>query len=848
MEPEIKTTYYYSSGKRVNLLPEPNAFALRFGTDRQPLSPEAVQILRDRSEPILSIEHKKINVYRTGSRARALGILNREAAVEFATPVFRRDLEGKEFVLVTNQFLVQFKQNVDREQVNRINAKYDASIKEELDYARNAFLLEAKLGEGGLNAVRLANLYYESEPVEWAHPVMIKKQTTKASLALIASRITTDTSSRDKERSDEAYLAEQWHLNSQHSKVTDAWNIPGLKHGGGSPDITIAILDDGIDIGHPEFSGKIMWQWDFGSNEPDGTPKDSEDNHGTACAGVAVASGVKAYGAAPGCRLMAVRTPPFLGVDDEARMFADVVKRGADIISCSWGPQDNLGTVDPLPDNVRTAIRYCVENGRHGKGIPIFWAAGNGNELVSNDGYASNPDVMAVAACTDHETKSHYSDFGPEIWICAPSSGKKDRGEKAIFTIDRRGSLGYNPGSASQGDPAGDYTNDFGGTSSAAPLVAGIVALMLSENPDLTLSEVREILAYTADKIGTGYDTNGHSREFGYGRVNAVRAVQEAHLRTREATPSASSALQIHGPVSTFRGDPPSFEADPGAHSFFAIEVAIEWELFNSEHYAGQRNENNFFGSWSSLPLSSGATYVLPSIVWDRLKNATRLYYRLWASDSSTSWLNAETTIKDEKAQTAPFIQIIDQEVRFRRSISYPSGAEFQAMGFTQDDIDYEDPVANGQVPVIDVASRLTEKLSTNFTVGELAATDGARYARISPELVAGLQRLRARIGAPISINSGYRHPKLNGMVGGASKSRHIAGQAADVRCSIMSPLELARLALDEFGCNIGIGLGKNGIHIDVRGTLAIWVYEGAELSEPEFDAWVREICINHGP
>jgi subtilase family serine protease len=84
-------------------------------------------------------------------------------------------------------------------------------------------------------------------------------------------------------------------------------------------------------------------------------------------------------------------------------------------------------------------------------------------------------------------------------------------------------------------DEEGNYTNKFGGTSSATPLVAGIAALMLSINEDLTLTQVKDILMKTADKIGDSStysynETTGltHSDYFGYGRVNALRAVQMA--------------------------------------------------------------------------------------------------------------------------------------------------------------------------------------------------------------------------------------------------------------------------------------------------------------------------------
>ncbi len=867
-------SYYWVNNERVPLQREPGVFAVRFGTSRTPLSPEAQAILSQRSQPVLFIDHKGIKVYRTDEQERAVRTLNREEAIEFATPAFRRAPGSPELMLVTNQFVAQFRPEVTREQVDAINARYNVRIVEALDYADNAYLLEAPPGEEGLGAVEVANQYKEQEPTVWAHPVTVKRQATRSTIS-VRSPYEAQVAAERAAVAERAgvFLPQQWHLQSEHSKVTDAWDIPGLANPQGSPDIAIAILDDGLDVAHPEFQGKVVAQFDFASNTADGSPKSSQDKHGTACGGVATAAGVKAHGAAPGCSLMAVRTPNFLGSDDEARMFKWAADNGADVISCSWGPPDGTGARDPLPDNVRAAIRYCVERGRGGKGIPIFWAAGNGDESVSLDGYAANPDVIAVAACTDQGTKSWYSDFGPEIWVCAPSSGDRGLGERSIFTVDRRGSAGYNAGNAAQGDPIGDYTNDFGGTSSATPLVAGIAALMLSANPDLrenpTSQEVREVLAQTADKIGTGYDSSGHSHQFGFGRVNALRAVEEARARGQGGGGGGAGTtmrLAITAPPTHPRsGGPPTFTVTVDPNRFYAVEVATRAELFDFDNHSQERvyygpgvSDFNFYGSWDTLPLRRGsqATFTLPQDVWDGLKQADSLAYRLWVTDVANpqgDWPNAETTTDDSVAGTAPSIQLTGGSNTAVRTVTYPSGARFDAVSPSEvdDGVDYSDPsAADGSVPLIRVEGRLTERLSPNFQVQEFARTrtQGGqvrtfRYARISPDLVERLQRLRNRLGRPLIINSGYRYPELNQAVGGAARSRHQAGQAVDIRSEGVSALRLAELALEEMGCDIGIGLGQHSIHVDVRGTLASWAYEGAEMSESEFDAWVQQQC-----
>jgi subtilisin family serine protease len=130
-----------------------------------------------------------------------------------------------------------------------------------------------------------------------------------------------------------------------------------------------------------------------------------------------------------------------------------------------------------------------------------------------------------VGASTDEGKLAWYSAVGKQIAFVAPSNG----GKRAIFTTDVGiANRGFNLGSAAAGGVNGLYTNDFGGTSSATPLAAGVAALVLSARPDLTRAQVRAVMESTCDRIGIGYDANGHSDRYGRGRLNAGRAVQAA--------------------------------------------------------------------------------------------------------------------------------------------------------------------------------------------------------------------------------------------------------------------------------------------------------------------------------
>ena len=227
--------------------------------------------------------------------------------------------------------------------------------------------------------------------------------------------------------------------------------------------VTIALIDDGFDIDHAEFNspGKVVHSRDIASNSNNPRPQNGWDNHGTACAGVALAGGREASGVAPLARLMPVRLSSSLGSIAEANAFLWAADHGADIISCSWGPEDGNWSdpADPvhttlvdLPDSTRLAIDYAVAKGRGGRGCVITFAAGNGNEDCRFDGYASCQKVMAVAACNDNGKRCIYSDYGKEIWCSFPSSDlgyepfeHPEPRTPGLFTTDRTGKSGYNP-------------------------------------------------------------------------------------------------------------------------------------------------------------------------------------------------------------------------------------------------------------------------------------------------------------------------------------------------------------------------------------------------------------------
>ncbi|MFN0145955.1 MAG: S8 family serine peptidase [Dehalococcoidia bacterium] len=513
----------------------------RDSLERTPLSPGAQESLIG-LDVEAQFREAGVEVLTAGSTPRRDSVraaLKAEASVRFAGRVLVGE-DGVEPVLYTENLFVRFAREVTREDAHGIFRDAGLQVKRELRYASNAYFVEATEGIG-LEIFDIAERLLDQDAVDLCHPELIRKVRRRLAFPM------------------------QWHLGPTtingknivaHANVEAAWQ---LTRGEGT---VIAIIDDGVDIGHPEFArpNKVVFPRDALFNTSDPRPGQG-NNHGTACAGVACADGLDgASGVAPAAKLMPIRMVADLGSQAEAEAFAWAADHGADVISCSWGPQDgnprnpndplHFRTV-PLPDSTRLAIDYATNQGREGRGCVVFFAAGNGNEDVGRDGYASYPRVTAVAACNDRGTRSFYSDFGDAVWCAFPSSDPIPASQvPGIWTTDRRGHDGYNFGSASRGDAAGDYTNSFGGTSSACPGAAGVAALVIARNPELRWDQVKEILKRACDQIdpaGGGYDATGHSKLYGFGRLDARRAVDLAG--PPQPAPTAIFAVRQDVPI-----------------------------------------------------------------------------------------------------------------------------------------------------------------------------------------------------------------------------------------------------------------------------------------------------------
>ena len=372
-----------------------------------------------------------------------------------------------------------------------------------------------------------------------------------------------------------------WKMLSQHNAYYDSqWNLQNTEQYGGVPGndinvanawavatgagVKVAVIDCGVDLTHPDLIDNLLPGYDAtdadygGSN---GGYKNISDSHGSLCSGIIVAAdndiGIK--GIAYEAKVIPIRysyygtgwgafTNRELIILNEDWTIDAINKAwkdyGADILSCSW----NWGS--PSQD-MEQEIDSAVTYGRNSLGCLVVFSSGNDNTDVSYP--ACLPNVMAVGAMSPcGERKSPTSCDSETTWgsnycdmldLVAPGV--------LIPSTDIQGRrAGCNPQKPLHTDAGGrkihddfddyDYTVWFNGTSAACPHVAGVAALVLSVNPNLTQAEVRQIISSTCTKINEysshnsrGYVySNSHNHPYGrwnnqvgYGAVNAYEAV-----------------------------------------------------------------------------------------------------------------------------------------------------------------------------------------------------------------------------------------------------------------------------------------------------------------------------------
>ncbi len=437
--------------------------------------------------------------------------------------------DPKGLLMPTDSIYIEFEEKTSNQEIDSILEKHSLKIFQ-IDKEDSNFLTANLTPESLANPIKIANNLLEDERVKVAEPDFLSE------LELAPYR------------PEEPLFSKQWHLeNTGGDRMTlgadisapEAWEITR-----GHPDVTICIMDDGVDTDQPDFStsGKIISPRGFNQNENAPLPIFAQNNHGTVCAKIAVAdeNDTGGVGVAPRCTLMPVRMRGRISDKAIKDYFDHARLNGASIISCSWGVKSKFF---PLGTQAFKAIQKAARKGRDGLGCVIVFAAGNNNRPISGfhkgtrvlSGFASHPDVITISASNSEDKRSPYSNFGSEIWVCAPSS------DNAQFIV-----IGDKDGNQIQSSD--EITRDIGGTSSAAPIVAGVCGLILSANPKLNREDVKFILKKTAQKINRvrgKYDPREHSIYHGWGRVDAAKAVQLANNYNKSSQTTSAFARRL---------------------------------------------------------------------------------------------------------------------------------------------------------------------------------------------------------------------------------------------------------------------------------------------------------------
>ena len=301
---------------------------------------------------------------------------------------------------------------------------------------------------------------------------------------------------------------EQWHINENHTVL--GINPEAHIHTGNNltqytgKNIKIAIIDDGLDITHEDLETAVTYTYNLETPCAD-VSHNAGEYHGTAMTGIigARSNNIGVMGIASNSELFFLKFNDSMSDSDFITLFNQADQWGADIINNSWG----TGNVS---QSVTEIITNLSKNGRNGKGINIVFAVGNDNSSLGDDESAI-PEVISVGASAEDNDRASYSNWGVELDILAPS------GYIGLLTLDPMGDLGLSS--------TENYIS-IAGSSASAPVVSGVIALLLEKNPNLTSAEISTLLHNSAEKIGTDiYDADGHNIRYGYGKVHLSNAL-----------------------------------------------------------------------------------------------------------------------------------------------------------------------------------------------------------------------------------------------------------------------------------------------------------------------------------
>lgn len=326
----------------------------------------------------------------------------------------------------------------------------------------------------------------------------------------------------------------QWFINHGAADGSDMNVQPAWRRGFTGKGVVVTILDDGIQTNHPDLvlNYDPEASTDINDNDDDPMPQDNGDNkHGTRCAGEVAAeafNNVCGVGIAFNASVGGVRMLDGVVNDAVEARALSLNPNHIDIYSASWGPEDDGKTVDGPGPLAKKAFINGIKDGRHGKGSIFVWASGNGgrkNDNCNCDGYTNSIFTLSISSATQGGRKPWYLEECSSTLASTYSSGTPSH-DASITTVDQDARLRKDK----------ICTSFHTGTSASAPIAAGICALALEANPQLSWRDMQHIVVLTSNPKPllheSGWMVNGvgrqYSLKFGYGLMDADAIVELA--------------------------------------------------------------------------------------------------------------------------------------------------------------------------------------------------------------------------------------------------------------------------------------------------------------------------------
>lgn len=416
----------------------------------------------------------------------------------------------------------------------------------------------------------------------------------------------------------------QWHLINPLQPGNDL-NIVGLwKKGIVGTNVSVAVVDDGLDFHHADLRDNYFPEgsYDFNDIGPDPLPRLDDDLHGTRCCGEIAAAKNDAcgVGVAYKARIAGIRILSGPITEADEAMALNYGMNVNDVYSCSWGPPDDGRSMAEPGRVVRKALINGVQNGRQKKGNIFVFASGNGamhHDNCNFDGYTNSIYSITISAIDRTGLHPYYAESCSANMAVTYSSNSRDK----IHTTD----VGE-----------GQCSDDHGGTSAAAPLAAGVFALVLQVRPELTWRDMQYLTVDAAVPVNE-HDPDWqktaigkqYSHKYGYGKIDSERIVERAQTieLVKPQTWFFSEVKTENQPIVPLDGASDQHTSHPADKIDGAVESTIEITSDNLENMQNVEHVNVMVNIGSQNRGSLTIDLISPSGVVSRLA-APRPYDR----------------------------------------------------------------------------------------------------------------------------------------------------------------------------------------------------------------------------